>query len=72
MEDFIKLASRPPWWLGLALAVVSYLVLLHPITTAPLPTPNVSASVSAVLIRIDPGDARRDRWFWTVPRSFSR
>lgn len=47
MEDFIELASRQPWWLGLVLAVVRYLVL-RPITTAHLPTPNVSASVSAV------------------------
>ena len=33
----MDLASTLPWWLGLAIAVLSY-VLLHPFAEAPLPT----------------------------------
>jgi restriction system protein len=36
IEDLIDLASILPWWLGLAIAVLSY-VLLHPLAETPIP-----------------------------------
>jgi restriction system protein len=36
-EDLLEIASKLPWWLGLALAVVFY-VWLHHVATEPMPT----------------------------------
>jgi restriction system protein len=38
-EDLIKMAAQLPWWLGLVLAVASYLAL-HSLTLVGVPTPN--------------------------------
>jgi restriction system protein len=35
-EDFIELAALMPWWAGVLLAIVAYLVI-HPFAIAPLP-----------------------------------
>jgi hypothetical protein len=51
-ESSVELASRLPWWLGIILAVVSYLVL-HQIADAPVVSPvnphDVAGSIAAQL-----------------------
>lgn len=35
-DDFFEITSRLPWWVGVALAALSY-VLLHAVAQRPLP-----------------------------------
>ncbi len=37
LEDLVVIVARLPWWAGLGLAALSYLVL-HAVAAAPLPT----------------------------------
>ena len=48
-EDFIDLASRLPWWLGVILAICRYLVL-HGLASAPLPTSVKQGDVVPVMM----------------------
>lgn len=54
IEDLIDLASILPWWLALAIAVLSYF-LLHPFAETPIPQANsikdISGPVTVQLIR---------------------
>jgi restriction system protein len=54
IEDLIDLASILPWWLGLAIAVLSYL-LLHPLAETPVPTPtnpgDIAGPITVQVIR---------------------
>jgi restriction system protein len=54
IEDLFDLASILPWWLGLAIAALSY-VLLHPFVETPIPAVtvpgNIAGPVTAQMIR---------------------
>lgn len=45
----MDLVAMLPWWAGVALAVLSYL-LLHPIATAPLPTATAPEGISQLFV----------------------
>lgn len=47
-EDVINLVALMPWWLGVALAVVTYFVL-HAVATAPLPKLLLGTQVSSLM-----------------------
>lgn len=54
IEDLIDIASILPWWLGLSIAVLSY-VLLHPLAETPVPTAtspgDIAGPITAQVIR---------------------
>ncbi len=54
IEDLIDITSILPWWLGLSIAVLSY-VLLHPLAETPVPTAtspgDIAGPITAQVIR---------------------
>jgi len=48
-EDLIDVVALMPWWVGVALAAVIYLVL-HSVATSPLPTVSSLTQVSSVMV----------------------
>ncbi|HEY0817802.1 MAG TPA: restriction endonuclease [Rhizobacter sp.] len=46
-EDIMELVAMLPWWAGVLLAVISYLVL-HPIAERPLPQPTQLGQMGAI------------------------